>query len=193
MPAITPEAPPSPRHGGGGALSAAFDRVLSGLNAIGSLWILALMVLINFDAFGRTLFARPINGVIEMIELSIVGIVFLQLGDATRRGRLTRSDGFFGLMLRRRPGIGRTMGAIFDLAAAAFMALILYGSFPLLTRAIERGYYVGEEGVFTFPLWPVRLIVVIGCAVTLLQFLVFARRYVWPAADALPGATVGRD
>ena len=146
------------------------------------------MALINFDAFSRTLFARPINGVIEMIELSIVGIVFLQLGDATRRGRLTRSDGFFSLMLRRRPDIGRTMGAIFDLAAATFMALILYGSFPLLTRAIERGYYVGEEGVFTFPQWPVKLIVVIGCVVTLVQFLVFARRYVWPAADALPRA-----
>lgn len=181
------DTPPSP-HRGGGVFSSAFDRLLSGLNAVGSLWILALMVLINFDAFGRTLFARPINGVIEVIEVSIVGIVFLQLGDATRGGRLTRSDGFFGLVLRRWPGVGRAMGAVFDLAAAAFMALILYGSFPLLTRAIERGYYIGEEGIFTFPQWPVKLIIVIGCLVTLVQFLVFARRYVWPAGAAGPRA-----
>ena len=177
MSAITPEAPPSPRHGGGGALSAAFDRVLSGLNAIGSLWILALMVLINFDAFGRTLFARPINGVIEMIELSIVGIVFLQLGDATRRGRLTRSDGFFNLVLVRRPRIGRYMGAAFDLLGAVFMAAIVAGSIPLLMDSIEHDYYVGNEGVFTFPVWPVKTIILIGCVIAALQFLIFAWRY----------------
>ena len=30
--------------------------------------------------------------------MSIVGIVFMQLGDATRQGRLTRSDGFYNLV-----------------------------------------------------------------------------------------------
>ena len=153
------------------------------MNAIGSLWILALMVLINFDSFGRTLFARPINGVIEIIELSLVGIIFMQLGDTTRRGGLTRSDGFFGYVLRRNPRIGRIMGGAFDLAGAAFMALILYGSVPLLTESIVDGYYVGEKGIFTFPTWPVKLIIVVGCLVTLLQFIAFAWRYLWPRGN----------
>ncbi len=167
----------------GGALSSLLDRVLSSLNALGSLWIFCLMALINADAFGRTLFAAPINGVNEMIELSLVGIVFLQLGDATRRGRLTRSDGFFKFMLRRRPAIGRMMGAAFDLLGAFFMGLILWGSTPLLIEAWEGDFYVGNPGVFTAPVWPVKLVIVIGCSLTLLLFLVFARRYLRPGAS----------
>jgi TRAP-type C4-dicarboxylate transport system permease small subunit len=159
--------------GAGGWLT----RLLVGLNGIGSVWIFALMVLINTDAFSRTLFTAPIYGVNEMIELSIVGIVFLQLGDATRTGRLTRSDGLFRLFLRRRPTAGRFLGVLFDGLGAVFMGLILYGSYPLLAEAWENDYYVGNEGVFTAPVWPIRTIVVVGCLVTLAQFLAFAWRY----------------
>ncbi len=161
----------------GGALSSLLDRVLASLNALGSVWIFCLMALINADAFGRTLFAAPINGVNEMIELSLVGIVFLQLGDATRHGRLTRSDGLFKAIQKRWPAIGRVLGALFDLLGALFMALILYGSVPLFIESVEKDFYVGVEGLFTAPVWPVKLIIVIGCIVTLLQFLVFAWRY----------------
>ncbi len=167
----------------GGALFPLLDRALASLNALGSVWIFCLMALINADAFGRTLFAAPINGVNEMIELSLVGIVFMQLGDATRHGRLTRSDGFFNFMLRRRPAIGRIMGATFDLLGALFMGLILWGSTPLLIEAWEGDFYVGNEGVFTAPMWPVKLVVVIGCFVTMLLFLFFARRYLRPGAS----------
>jgi len=161
----------------GGVLISAFNWLVSGMNALGTAWICILMVLINADAFGRTLFAAPIDGVIEMVELSLVGIVFLQLADATRRGRLTRSDGFFNLVAMRKPHIGRYMGAAFDLLGAVFMAIIVYGSVPLLMDSIRHDYYVGNEGVFTAPVWPVKTIIVIGCAVTLLQFLVFVWRY----------------
>ena len=154
-----------------------FGRLVSGMNAIGTAWICVLMVLVNADAFGRTLFAAPIDGVIEMVELSLVGIVFLQLADATRRGRLTRSDGFFMFVSRRRPQAGRMMGATFDLLGAVFMAIIVYGSIPLLIDSIENEYYVGNEGVFTAPVWPIKTIIVIGCVLTMLQFLAFAWRY----------------
>lgn len=169
------------------------DRVLASLNALGSVWIFCLMALINADAFGRTLFAAPINGVNEIIELSLIGIVFLQLGDATRRGRLTRSDGFFKFMLRRRPAIGRMMGATFDLLGALFMGLILWGSAPLLVEAWKGDFYVGNPGVFTAPMWPVKLVVVIGCLVTMLLFLVFARRYLRPGASIPSEIPVSED
>jgi len=160
-----------------GVLAVAFEGVLGGLNSIGSAWIFVLTILINTDAFGRKLFSAPINGVPEMIELSIVGIVFLQLGDATRQGRLTRSDGLFKAVQRRWPTVGRLQGALFDLLGALFMGLILYGSVPLLIESYEKDFYVGVDGLFTAPVWPVKLIIVIGCTVTILQFLVFARRY----------------
>jgi TRAP-type C4-dicarboxylate transport system permease small subunit len=157
-----------------------FDRileiVLSNLNSIGSVWIFVLTILINADAFGRKLFHSPIDGVNEIVELSIVGIVFLQLGDATRKGRLPRSDGLFNFIGRRWPNFGRFHGALFDLLGAVFMGLILYGSIPLFIESYQSDFYIGVEGLFTAPVWPIKLIIVIGCAVTVLQFLVFVRR-----------------
>ncbi|MDA1091412.1 MAG: TRAP transporter small permease [Proteobacteria bacterium] len=161
-------------------LASLLDRALSSLNALGSLWIFFIMALVNADVFGRTFFLAPIDGVNEMIELSLVGIVFLQLGDATQHGRLTRSDGFFNFMLRSKPRIGRRMGAFFDLLGAFFMGLILWGSTPLLIEAWGGDHYVGQEGVFTAPVWPVKLVIVIGCFLTFLLFLVFAWRYLRP-------------
>ncbi len=161
-----------------GAVVLAFDTFVSGLNGLGTLWIIALLVLINADVFGRNVLAAPIDGVIEIIEITIVAIVFLQIGDATRIGRLTRSDGFFNLILRRYPRVGHVLGATFDFLGALFMFFILYGFWPTLVQAWERDEYVGNEGVFTAPTWPVKLIVVIGCVVTLLLFAGFAWRHV---------------
>jgi TRAP-type C4-dicarboxylate transport system permease small subunit len=160
-----------------GAISVLLSPVLSSLNALGSFWIFVLMILINMDAFGRTLFAAPIDGVNEVVELSLVGIVFLQLGDSTRHGRLTRSDGFLNIMLKRRPRIGHYMASTFDFLGMVFMGIIIWGSYPMLIESIEGDYFVGNEGVFTAPVWPVNLVIVIGCAVTLLQFAVFIGRH----------------
>lgn len=166
---------PPPR----GALSACLEWVLNALNGLGSIWIFVLMILINLDAFGRTLFANPIEGVVEIVEMSIVAIVFLQLGDATREGRLTRSDGLFQRLLKRYPAYGRWLGAIFDLMGIVFMAIVLYGTVPELIEAVEEDLYFGSEGVFTAPKWPVYLIILIGATVTLLQFLRFAYCHIW--------------
>lgn len=158
----------------------ALDRVLTVMNTIGSLWIFAMMVMIDTDAFSRTLFSHPFHGVIELVEMSIVGIVFMQLGDATRRGRLTRSDGFYDLMQTRRPRTGHVMGAVFDLLGAVFFVLVLFGAVPELIDSWRYDYYVGEEGLFTAPEWPIRLIIVLGCVVTMLQFVKFSLRHLRP-------------
>lgn len=164
----------------GGAPQDLLDRVLTILNTIGSLWIFILMVMIDTDAFSRTLFTHPIHGVNEMVEMSIVGIVFMQLGDATRKGRLTRSDGFYGLVQSRAPRAGHAMGAVFDLLAVLFFLIVLYGAVPELYDAWRFNYFVGEEGLFTVAEWPIKLIIVIGCTVTMLQFVKVAVRHLLP-------------
>ena len=158
-----------------GTAVALLDKSLSSLNALGSLWIFFIMILVNADVFGRNLFLAPIDGVNEIIELSLVGIVFLQLGDATRRGRLTRSDGFLNLITKRQPQVGSFMAAIFDVLGAFFMGLILWGSLPIFIESWQGNFYEGQEGVFTAPVWPVNLVVVIGSTLTALLFLRLAR------------------
>lgn len=169
-----------PAGGFDGAFDRALGRVLGGMNALGSAWIFVLMILINIDAGGRTWFAAPMNGVVEMVELTLVAIVFLQLGDATRHGRLTRSDGFFRLVERRWPAVGRWLGAAFELCGLAFMAIVLWGGVPILAEAWREDFYVGTEGIFTAPVWPVKLIVVIGSALMAVQFAVLAWRRLAP-------------
>lgn len=183
---VEPERPTSGSGAGAPerAPAAGFRRVVAGLNALGSAWIFVLMLIIDSDAIGRTFFNHPLEGVIEITEMSIVAIVFLQLSDALRMGKLTRSDGLFNLMLARRPRAGRAMGVVFDGLGAVFLGLILYGSVPLLTEAWRRNYYIGEKGLFVFPTWPVKLVVVIGTLVMLVQFVVFAWRYARARAGA---------
>ncbi len=161
----------------GGALSTLMKGGITSLNALGSIWVLFVMIIVNCDAFGRTVFNHPVEGVIEILELSIVGIVFLQLADATRVGRLTRSDGLMNLVLARAPGVGRFMGLLWEGLGILFMGLVLWGSVILLISSVKNNEYVGADGVFTFPEWPVKTVIVVGCLATLLQFAVFAVRY----------------
>ena len=148
-----------------------FAALVAGLNSVGTAWIFALMVLINVDVLSRFVFSAPIQGVTEIVELSIVGIVFLQISDAVRLRRLTRSDGIYNRLAAHHPALGHLLGALFDLAGCLFFVCILIGGVPRLIEAYARGYFAGNEGLFVMPVWPLRLILVIGCIVVSLQFL----------------------
>ena len=149
----------------------AFDRLVVGMNALGSFWVLLLVLLVTSDALGRTFLNHPIQGTHEMIQISVVGIVFMQLADTIRTGRLTRSDSVLGILSEKRPRLAAALQCAFHLLGAAFMGIGLWGSVPLLREAIERGSYIGNEGIFTAPVWPVKTIIVMGLAVCLIQFL----------------------
>jgi TRAP-type mannitol/chloroaromatic compound transport system permease small subunit len=155
--------------------STLLDRAVVALNAIGSLWVLLLVLLIDVDAFGRTFFNLPIAGMIEIVAVSLAVIVFCQLADTIRLGKLTRSDTFLARMARGA-GTGRFVVAGFELLGAVVMGLIIVGTVPLLIQSYERGYFIGVRGVFTFPDWPVKLVIVIGAIAALLCFFVRARR-----------------
>ena len=169
----TAEQPTSGAARGHGAPRRAFGAIVSGMNATGSCWIIVLMVLINIEAIGRSAFNKPIIGVIEMIEISIVGIVFMQLADSLRQGVLTRSDGLLNQVMARNPSAGHAMAVVTHLLGAVFMGLVLTGSIPFFADAWQRNWYIGVEGMFTAPVWPIALIIVVAVAVTMVQFLIF--------------------
>jgi len=76
------------------SFQAVAERVSMGANAIGTLCVLALVVIVNYDVVARGVFNNPFMGAVEVVQFSLVFIVFLQLPDVVRVGRLTRSDGF---------------------------------------------------------------------------------------------------
>lgn len=151
-------------------------RVLALLNVAGALLVVALLVIINVDSLSRTLLSISFLGVHEIVELSLVAIVFLQLGDAVRAGRLTRSDGLLTILGDRAPAFSRALRALFDLVAAAFLALIVVGGVPRMIESYTRGEFKGTAQLFTVPEWPVKVIIVVGATAAILAFLVSAWR-----------------
>ena len=152
-------------------VSRLFGGWVFSLNSLGTAWIFLIMLLINTDVLMRALFDKPLDGVSEMVAISIVGIVFLQLADAVRVGRLTRSDGFFNNLANKHPRAGAVLDLFFDLCGVVFFTIILVGAIPFFVDAWVGGYFVGTEGIFTFPKWPVRLILVISCITVILVLI----------------------
>jgi TRAP-type mannitol/chloroaromatic compound transport system permease small subunit len=172
---------PDDSKGGGGLTPAvrhllSFEGVLSLLNSIGTLWIFVLMVVISVDVIGRTAFNSPLPGVLELVRLSIVGIVFIQLGHTLRAGRITRADHLITKLQQRWPRFGFGLQGLFDLAGFGIFVVLLQASLPLFQRSWASGEYAGIEGYVTYPIWPVRLIILIGCVCAGLQFLLLAYR-----------------
>lgn len=149
-------------------------RVTQGLNALGTLMIIGLMLLINADIVGRTGFGAPLRGVSELVSLSIVGIVFLQLADTLRCGRFTRADMLLDRLKHQRPVVAAALQAVYHLLGAALMLIILWAAWPSLVESIRLREYVGAFGDFTAPVWPVRLMMLVGLSVTALTFLMLA-------------------
>ena len=152
------------------ALLRTLDRVTQLFNVAGTALIVGLMLLIGADVAGRQAFNAPISGVPELVSLSIVAIVFLQVPQALRSGRFTRSEAFLNLVWDRAPRAARFMEILFDAIAVLILLALLYAAWPLFVQDWQRDTFVGAVGDFTAPVWPVKLVLVVGTALLIAQF-----------------------
>lgn len=162
-----------------------FGAVAMGFNILGTLLILALMLLVNADIIGREAFGAPVSGVPELVSLSIVAIVFLQVAQSMRAGRLVRSDSLSRLLPARARS---ALYALYDLIGAGLTGVLISASWPLFVKAWQRGTFVGAVGDFTAPDWPVKGIIVLGAAALLAQFALSAIRHGLVAAGRVEPA-----
>lgn len=119
----------------------------------------------------------PIEGVFELSELAIVVIVFLQLGYATRSGKMVQSDGLASLLLKRVPKLGHALAGIFNILGALFFSCIIVGGFDIFLQHYTEGLWAGTQGLFAVPTWPAKLVVLVGSAAVALQLLIFAAKH----------------
>jgi len=153
-----------------------FGKVIGVMNAVGTIWIIGLMILINADIIGRGAFHHPIAGVPELVAFSIVGIVFLQLAHTLKSGSMTRSDVLLNVLERRAPRARLVLLTLFHLIGGALMALIAWKFWPSVAQAWlhpERNF-MGNPGFFTIPQWPLYVLIFLGIAATAIQFLIIA-------------------
>jgi TRAP-type C4-dicarboxylate transport system permease small subunit len=173
----------------GGSASRAFAALLLALNSLGTIWIFVLMLVIMVDVFGRTAFSRPLPGVAELVSLSIVGIVFLQIAHTLRSGRITRVDSLSDWLECRWPRAGFALQGIYSLLGAALFVVLFVACRPLFMNAWTNNEYAGVEGYVTYPFWPIRLVMLVGCACSTLQYVMFAWQQFGQAAAAPAPAT----
>ena len=133
-------------------------------NIVGTLVVLVLVAVLNYDVVARGVFNAPFHGAVEVVQFSVVLIVFLQLPDVVRVGRLTRSDGFLIIAGNRRPRLGNAMRVATNGISCVFMLLVAVAIWPEFVEAWERNDYFGVPGVFTAPWWPVKLAIFFSAA-----------------------------
>jgi len=147
-----------------------FGGLVAVLNSIGSGWIFVLLILINTDIIGRTVFNSPLRGVPEIVGMTIVGCVFLQLAHAIRNDRLTRSE-IILVRLSNHPRFRRGLEALYNFLGSFILVVLFVYSLPMFTEAWRTDEFIGAEGDFMAPVWPVKLIIVIGSLLAALQCL----------------------
>lgn len=166
-PSLGPQAAPEQVNRG-------FTTVANLLAAVGTVWILLMMLVIVADVLGRNFFDRPITGVAEVAGRSVVAIVFLQLAAAVLHGRMTRADFLIRYLRRATPALARSLEVAFALIGALVCCAILYAAWPDTANAWRTNEYFGVRGVFTVPTLPFRAIIIGGAAVTALAYLTVA-------------------
>ena len=140
-------------------------RWIRRLNGFGAVGIVGLMLMVNIDVFSRLLFNRPLPGTVEIVSIAIVAIVFLQLPDCLRSGRIMRSDALLRRLTLRRPRLVCWLELTYHLVGAGLFMTIAVAGMPRLTDAL---------GHFTVPVWPVRAVIVVLSILVVTQFLVMA-------------------
>jgi len=152
-------------------LSRVANSLAIAANVAGTLTVLALVVILNTDVIARGVFNSPLKGTYEIVQLSVVLIVFLQLADVVRVDRLTRSDGFLNLLHSRSPRLTANLRRIINAVSAIFMGLIAYIMFPEFIKMWGTQDFFGIPGIFTVPWWPVKLVIASGSGLACVIFV----------------------
>ncbi|MBZ0129132.1 MAG: TRAP transporter small permease subunit [Rhodobacteraceae bacterium] len=147
-------------------------------NIAGTLVVLALVGVVNFDVIARGAFNAPFLGAVEVVQFSMILIVFLQLPDVVRVNRLTRSDGFLVLLNKKAPRLTAILTHVIETISAVFMTLIAIAIWPEFIEMWQTRDYFGVPGVFTAPWWPIKLVIFLS---TSLCALIFVLKVLSPA------------
>ena len=128
--------------------------------------ILMLGFLVCADIFGRAIFNSPVKGTPEIVSMSIVIICFLLAGYAVQSGGMIYTDVFSSMFGVRGNALAALLSAVLGIL---FFAIIVWGSYEPMLHAWTSGEYEGE-GALRVPVWPARVVVVIGSALVIVSY-----------------------
>ena len=144
-------------------------RIVRLLLAAAAIIIFLLGFLVCADIFGRAIFNSPVKGTPEIVSMSIVIICFLLAGYSVQSNSMISTDVFSGMFGVRGIAFAQLLSAAFGLL---FFGIIVWGSYEPLLHAVNTGEYEGE-GALRVPVWPTRLIVVVGSALVVVSYILY--------------------
>ena len=143
-----------------------FEKIVIGLNVTATFWVFMMIMFVVLDVGGRLFFKTPLTGTPEIIRLSNPMIVFLQITYVLWIGRHIRTD----ILLERMSPKGSAFINILNALLGIFIfALNFYSGWNLTVTAFSEWEYEGE-GALRIPVGPVRLIILIGTTLMIIQF-----------------------
>lgn len=125
------------------------------------------MFLMSGDVLGRILFNHPITGTPELVKISIVGIVFMQMPHTLLKGRHIRSE-----IIIQRLSVKKSiwLEVLASLAGALVFIALFVSSWPATVTSWEILEFEGE-GALRVPVYPIRSLILLGSALTAIIFL----------------------
>ena len=139
-------------------------------SGIGSIWFFALVAIIITEVVAREVFSAPIRGITEVTAYSLVGATFLQLPNIIQTERMIRVDFLLDFLRSRVKSLHTTVDILASSAGALVMYLLMRATWPKLTRSYAENELVGIPGEFSFEVWPLRVLVLLGSAMALVAF-----------------------
>jgi TRAP-type C4-dicarboxylate transport system permease small subunit len=131
---------------------------------LGAIGMLISMFLGFADVVGTKFFDWPVPGTLEITESTMVLIVFGALAfTQSQRGHI-RVEIFY---TDRGPKTKAFMDAVTHLVAIAYFAILVWQGFNEAIYSLEINE--ATMGAVRFPLFPARLLLVLGCGLLLFQ------------------------
>ncbi len=150
------------------------EKLIFGMNVMGTVWIFLLILLVVADVAGRIFFRSPIAGTAELCKTANPGIAFLQVTYVLWLGSHIRTT----VLLDRVSSWWRMCLDILAATTGIFMfAAIFYSNLSMTWVALKIWEYEGE-GALRVPTAPIRVMILVGSACMIVQFLRHIHGYI---------------
>ena len=96
---------------------------------------------------------------------------------------MTRNTIVIEYVAQRAPRALHLLEGVLNTVGAIMFALLTWAIAPFVYKAWVTGDYYGYLAIFTFPVWPIKALILIGSAATALQYAIEAISAFHTAAD----------
>ena len=148
-------------------LSAVLSRLALGLLLLGTVGMIASMLIGVADVVGTKFFDWPVPGTLEFTESTMVLVVFGALAYAQERRAHIRVELLYG---HAGPRSQSFMEAVTHIVAFIFFALVAWQGLSELSYSWEMKE--ATMGTVRFPLYPARFFLLLGVVLLLVRLLV---------------------